>query len=114
MLRPPPRSTLFPYTTLFRSPRAHRRNQHLRGRRDSGAYSTIAVVTCRPGPKRPAPHRRIEHLMPLLVLAAAMLLVTMGASPGAAAPPRMGATGLQEEVDELLAEHVGEIGRAHV
>jgi|GEM_PF-5917819 len=45
--------------------------------------------------------------MPLLVLAAAMLLVTMGASPGAAAPPRMGATGLQEEVDELLAEHVG-------
>src|SRR5699024_10596006 len=90
-----------------RNPRAHRRNQHLRGRRDSGAYSTIAVVTCRPGPKRPAPHRRIEHLMPLLVLAAAMLLVTMGASPGAAAPPRMGATGLQEEVDELLAEHVG-------
>src|SRR5699024_12286273 len=48
-----------------------------------------------------------EHLLPLLVLAAAMLLVTMGASPGAAAPPRMGATGLQEEVDELLAEHVG-------
>src|SRR5699024_4222431 len=30
-----------------------------------------------------------------------------GASPGAAAPPRTGATGLQEEVDELLAEHVG-------
>src|SRR5690242_21470525 len=29
MIRPPPRSTLFPYTTLFRSQRPH---QHLRGR----------------------------------------------------------------------------------
>src|SRR5205809_5553703 len=30
MLRPPPSSTLFPYTTLFRSdPRAHRRPRYL-------------------------------------------------------------------------------------
>src|SRR5437588_7984293 len=27
MIRRPPRSTLFPYTTLFRSPRAHRAGQ---------------------------------------------------------------------------------------
>src|SRR5207249_9679048 len=33
MTRPPPRSTLFPYTTLFRSPR--RRGHH---RRDRQAY----------------------------------------------------------------------------
>src|SRR5438445_9454386 len=34
MIRPPPRSTLFPYTTLFRSDRRVRRAQrHLRGRR---------------------------------------------------------------------------------
>src|SRR2546426_4696417 len=28
MIRRPPRSTLFPYTTLFRSPSARRRNGH--------------------------------------------------------------------------------------
>src|SRR5215470_13653548 len=28
MIRRPPRSTLFPYTTLFRSPRPHRRHRH--------------------------------------------------------------------------------------
>src|SRR3712207_7242314 len=40
MIRRPPRSTLFPYTTLFRSDRAHRsgdadafRNVRIRGRR---------------------------------------------------------------------------------
>src|SRR5690349_24010508 len=37
MLRRPPRSTLFPYTTLFRSPRLHR---------------------CRP---RPSDHRALRH-----------------------------------------------------
>src|SRR5690349_22996437 len=31
MLRPPPRSTLFPYTTLFRSPYRHLQSQLLRG-----------------------------------------------------------------------------------
>src|SRR5437764_8475874 len=34
MLRPPPRSTLFPYTTLFRSRADHRRKHN--GRRTSG------------------------------------------------------------------------------
>src|SRR5260370_30444868 len=35
MIRRPPRSTLFPYTTLFRSRRGHRRNcsRHLGGSR---------------------------------------------------------------------------------
>src|SRR5260221_8566937 len=31
MIRRPPRSTLFPYTTLFRSPRFHQRDVHRRG-----------------------------------------------------------------------------------
>src|SRR5205085_8903430 len=31
MIRPPPRSTLFPYTTLFRSVRAHRISPSLLG-----------------------------------------------------------------------------------
>src|SRR5260221_10763907 len=33
MIRRPPRSTLFPYTTLFRSPAALGRQGHRRGRR---------------------------------------------------------------------------------
>src|SRR3712207_7658694 len=40
MIRRPPRSTLFPYTTLFRSLRARRAGLHLvgrRGRRPGGA-----------------------------------------------------------------------------
>src|SRR5687767_15627820 len=34
MIRRPPRSTLFPYTTLFRSPRPVRRPDHARGSAD--------------------------------------------------------------------------------
>src|SRR5688572_32338760 len=34
MLRRPPRSTLFPYTTLFRSPRTGRLNRHRQSRGD--------------------------------------------------------------------------------
>src|SRR5688572_31137415 len=34
MIRRPPRSTLFPYTTLFRSPEAEIRNQVLEERKD--------------------------------------------------------------------------------
>src|SRR2546422_7957034 len=36
MIRRPPRSTLFPYTTLFRSPLPAPRTQSIRTRRDEG------------------------------------------------------------------------------
>src|SRR3712207_7788073 len=36
MIRRPPRSTLFPYTTLFRSPVRTARNPHVRPRRPRG------------------------------------------------------------------------------
>src|SRR2546426_5038778 len=53
MIRRPPRSTLFPYTTLFRSPRRNR----CRGR------STLARTTgARPtAPPRPHPRSRSEE-----------------------------------------------------
>src|SRR5688500_19712895 len=35
MIRPPPRSTLFPYTTLFRSDRRSERHRRSRGRNSS-------------------------------------------------------------------------------
>src|SRR2546430_11262710 len=52
MIRRPPRSTLFPYTTLFRSPQKHHR--------DSLAHSDVADRACRclprnTGQQRPRP-----------------------------------------------------------
>src|SRR5438067_10583984 len=38
MIRPPPRSTLFPYTTLFRSRAAHARGVRERRRRHLGVH----------------------------------------------------------------------------
>src|SRR5689334_25217946 len=46
MIRRPPRSTLFPYTTLFRSPRAPRRRSH------GGGRGRAACRRCRAGPRR--------------------------------------------------------------
>src|ERR1044071_3695525 len=46
MIRRPPRSTLFPYTTLFRSPGEHRSAPHAR---------------CRRGPPRRSQGRSEEH-----------------------------------------------------
>src|SRR3712207_6949076 len=43
MIRRPPRSTLFPYTTLFRSPAGDRRRQPCAGARPSGAVDERAV-----------------------------------------------------------------------
>src|SRR5688572_31003679 len=63
MIRRPPRSTLFPYTTLFRSLRAgrNRRGAVVPGRRRGAA---AARRTDRPQPaagRRPQPHRSEEH-----------------------------------------------------
>src|SRR5688572_31963722 len=61
MLRRPPRSTLFPYTTLFRSHRDHRRDS--RGDRHASRRAPGAVV----GTPRSdygagaAPHRTLGH-----------------------------------------------------
>src|SRR2546422_7046061 len=52
MIRRPPRSTLFPYTTLFRSPLAHARLGRLLG---------DGLVRKQPDPDLPAPLRSEEH-----------------------------------------------------
>src|SRR2546430_4374845 len=54
MIRRPPRSTLFPYTTLFRSVRASRRRRRRRG------SSRGACCRC-PWPQAPWPGRSEEH-----------------------------------------------------
>src|SRR3712207_8743173 len=58
MIRRPPRSTLFPYTTLFRSPDAQRRLRRLRGqaeprgRRVAGLLHVPGRGGGRPGLRR--------------------------------------------------------------
>src|SRR3712207_8374161 len=62
MIRRPPRSTLFPYTTLFRSPRCPRRRHRSPGgsRRPSGCCSQSPPPTsprhCRRGLARSEEH----------------------------------------------------------
>src|SRR5688572_32706512 len=41
MIRPPPRSTLFPYTTLFRSPRARDGDTRAGGAREGIAHGPL-------------------------------------------------------------------------
>src|SRR6266853_3647867 len=51
MIRRPPRSTLFPYTTLFRSARHHGAPDH-RGRGDGGAAGVRCVLISMAWPSR--------------------------------------------------------------
>src|SRR2546422_4980311 len=57
MIRRPPRSTLFPYTTLFRSPQ---RSQAV-AERLGGILAAAIAVEDEPGPRAPAADGRIEH-----------------------------------------------------
>src|SRR5437773_5610324 len=62
MLPPPPRSTLFPYTTLFRSAaldgRARARRRHLLWRRQHAPRSVAAPV----GPDRKSTRLNSSHI----------------------------------------------------
>src|SRR5207302_10227357 len=57
MIRPPPRSTLFPYTTLFRSARCTRRARSTLGNRDSAAHGRDS----RRRDRRAGIPRRVQH-----------------------------------------------------
>src|SRR2546425_9332077 len=70
MIRRPPRSTLFPYTTLFRSPRPRASAGATPRERPCSAASPTADERCRRG-KEPAAHARRseEHTSELQSLA---------------------------------------------
>src|SRR5438876_9959600 len=59
MLRPPPRSTLFPYTTLFRSSMGSRVGPRSTPYVEPCSFSTIAVIES-PSPRR-GPDRSEER-----------------------------------------------------
>src|SRR5438309_6619963 len=49
MLRRPPRSTLFPYTTLFRSIRQLRRAADMKTQRGLGTFGTLVILVLAAG-----------------------------------------------------------------
>src|SRR5258708_18836805 len=59
MIRRPPRSTLFPYTTLFRSSRARQKLQ-ARGR-EIHSLACLACITARRGSELDLEERSEEH-----------------------------------------------------
>src|SRR5256885_9859333 len=61
MIRRPPRSTLFPYTTLFRSPAEGRHRQHAR----RGARRAHRVLARCSRTLSPPPRRSEEHTFEL-------------------------------------------------
>src|SRR2546426_9367125 len=65
MIRRPPRSTLFPYTTLFRSLAAQRDDEHHQARTDSGLPDRCAVPVRPGGPSRDRKSTRLNssHLV---------------------------------------------------
>src|SRR5687767_15238782 len=62
MIRPPPRSTLFPYTTLFRSPAAQPSPTSSSSGRPVNSSQRLLKVVQRAS--RPASHRRTGALSP--------------------------------------------------
>src|SRR3989441_9021741 len=78
MIRRPPRSTLFPYTTLFRSPRARR----VRCRRDlsDAQYRQRGSVLCRATKrKRPSRGPRVAREEAAMISEADAVVVGAGA-----------------------------------
>src|SRR2546430_5786180 len=68
MIRRPPRSTLFPYTTLFRSDLEERLGHSLRQVLEVGHTGRIVLVVVTPGWQEAVPRDR-SHEIPLVVLA---------------------------------------------
>src|SRR2546422_5817093 len=109
MIRRPPRSTLFPYTTLFRS---HRRVVL----EDPAALAPVVAVDGALGPD-PVVHHRIHAGPPVLLQRAQQRYAATMNAPGVPqnlgdAPDPAGGIVLQGNVE--IRQGDGEIGRAHV
>src|SRR5256885_4655073 len=63
MIRRPPRSTLFPYTTLFRSPLADQQLLDLRLRGDPGVVGAEDPLGARGGADRKSTRLNSSHLV---------------------------------------------------
>src|SRR5438067_10712059 len=61
MIRRPPRSTLFPYTTLFRSPRRKLKRRPSGARPIAPRHLPELARRIRPGQLPPAPHAHLQR-----------------------------------------------------
>src|SRR2546430_7887077 len=61
MIRRPPRSTLFPYTTLFRSDAARRQAEHGRAREDAEEHLDFEAVSRKPDADRKSTRLNSSH-----------------------------------------------------
>src|SRR5216684_6932290 len=74
MIRRPPRSTLFPYTTLFRSPAGLRRPPAARPRRHREGGGDERGMAFRSVPRRPRSEEHTSELQSRLHLVCRLLL----------------------------------------
>src|SRR3712207_7459567 len=75
MIRRPPRSTLFPYTTLFRSPRARRRpRRRLRRPGATVHMGLVEVAAARAAPDRDRSEEHTSELQSRQYLVCRLLL----------------------------------------
>src|SRR5437867_8125388 len=86
MLRPPPRSTLFPYTTLFRSvhdddPADHQRDQHQPGAHGEQDAVDLCPKTDRKSTRLNSSHRTISYAVFCLKKKKTEPTTTQSASP---------------------------------
>src|SRR5256885_10226192 len=68
MIRRPPRSTLFPYTTLFRSPVARERDLLPVGRPDRGTFDSVVVAQDRRLEQAPLNGIRLRNVVTIDVV----------------------------------------------
>src|SRR5258706_9868819 len=82
MIRRPPRSTLFPYTTLFRSPRLHGRADAARERAGAGLGAEPGVASARSRAARSEEHtselQSLTNLVCRLLLEKKKIIVMHG------------------------------------
>src|SRR2546426_11516891 len=91
MIRRPPRSTLFPYTTLFRSPQLPHRARPVRLGRSAMARFFA---------------KHLAFLLLTLLVVSFLVFALSEFSPGAVARKELGAYATQEQVD-LLTRQMG-------
>src|SRR5574337_2035401 len=115
MIRRPPRSTLFPYTTLFRSgrhpvvsslrrhPEREFRTRQLR-RHGEGQRTLLSAPNCRPH----AMHRFISRLLPRFAACAALLASAAAFASGLQVAPVSLTLKATQQADGLWLSNTGE------
>src|SRR3712207_7123379 len=92
MIRRPPRSTLFPYTTLFRSVGVHPLAEDLPLEADGKARPRLRPGRCHPGKRRERSEEHTSELQSRQYLVCRLLLEKKNSRPRVATSPGAGST----------------------